>query len=943
MRISSPTLTGLVAAALLLGGAVPAAAATDGAPLRAEVVLPPGNSTTFTLDGVVAGELTGDPGAFGANVDDQRDPYWSFAFFDGAFRAACAEPEDLDGRAELCVDDRGVPRVEADTLPDAWYGVGVAAGRQRLFLMDAIRRTARGTLSELTGPAGVPEDVEARVLGYTDDEFTTMLAAQSPLAQDIAAAHRDGINAAIAEVTRDPSSLPAEYVLLQSLPEPFTTTDIAAMGVLITRTVASAGGDEMGNVAVLRQLEDTFGVEEGRALFTDLFWVEDDEATVTVPRDEAVFPRVDQTAAQRDAAFAAMADIAAELPLELADGPGTGAFPEPPPVALPGASSLPDGAPDGLPELPADLPTAVSDAVVRGQVAEALAAFPGGLHGGSFGVTIGPSRTADGSTLLMSEPQLGYAPTLLWEVEVHAGDVSVRGSTVPGLPVVGIGYTPRTAWAVTTGNSVTIESFVSELRDGADGPEQRHDGAWVPLDCRDEEVRYRTAIEGVPLGPPTAAVTVAACRTTYGPLVATSDDGEVGRSLRYAMWQREVDNLDALLGWNLATDFDAFEAAMRRVTWNENTHYADADGRTAYWHPGLHHVRDPRTDLRLPVPGTGEFDGDGFLPFEATPQIVDPEQGFLANWNNKPAAGWQDGQGQPFASLPAGRGQRVTTLLDELAARDDWTFEALRELDAVAAARDPRATEMLDLLLALVDRDDLSDLERDALALLAAWDRSATGPGAEQTHTLGETATHGPAFELFDRFATRLPQVTLADLHDRAPDLLAARNRVSANHPFDVPSVFNLAMRVLDPASSSLTPAYDHLDGRDPDEVLLTTLRTALDELTEEQGTDDLTAWRGASAMTPVCTASGIIGPCLEMPLLERGTWIHLVGFGGEVAGPPDEPPTEPEAGPGVDPGERSGTERAADRRPLPVTGGAAWLLGLLLLGGAAALRPRRP
>ena len=60
-----------------------------------------------------------------------------------------------------------------------------------------------------------------------------------------------------------------------------------------------------------------------------------------------------------------------------------------------------------------------------------------------------------------------------------------------------------------------------------------------------------------------------------------------------------------------------------------NTVYADADGRIAYWHPGLFPVRSSSWDSRFPAPGTGEHDRRGFVPFERMPHVVDPEQGAL--------------------------------------------------------------------------------------------------------------------------------------------------------------------------------------------------------------------------------------------------------------------------------------------------------------------------
>lgn len=957
-----------LAAVALLGTTLaspPAAADPDDRPqrLQALTVLPPGNSMHITLDGFLAGTLTGDPEAFGDHLDDQRALYWDHEFKDGGFREECDAPEEPGRSARLCFDEFGVPAVYADSLEDAWYGAGHAAVQQRLFLMDAVRRTARGTLSELTGPDGVPADVATRVQGYADDELQAMLRALSPEAHAVARAHLDGINDAITATRLDPTSMPAEYVLLQTLPEPFTEVDLAAMGVLMTREVASEGGTEMDNVASLRSLESALGTRAGRDAWQDLHWVEDTEATVTVPPEEGVFARSSASARQRTTAFETMADHAASLPLELARGDGTGGFPRPEPLPLP------DGLPEvaGLPTIPAEL----RDEAIRSRITESLTAFPSKLQGGSFGVAIGPERTADGSTLLISEPQLLFDPVLLWELEVHAPGTSVRGSTVPGLPVVGIGYTPRHAWAVTTGMSQTVQSFVSPLRTGDDGRrEHRHDGTWKPLECRDEIVRYRTTVEGVPIGPPLGSVEVEACRTVHGPLVATSEDGELGRATRYAMWERELETLEGLLGWNLATSFDEFEAAVRKVTWNENTLYADVDGRIAYWHPGLHRQLDPGSDPRLPTPGTGELDGDGFLPFARLPHAVDPAQGWLANWNNKPAHGWLDGESQPYTALPAGRHHRTTTLVDELSARDDWSFDALRDLDRIAGSRDPRATALRPMLLDLRERDDLPSLQREALQVLAGWDGSATGPGADERFVEGEPGTVGAAWTIFDRFARRLPALVLTELEAADPDLLARRNRVSSGHPFDVSPALNLTLRVLDPSTSSLTPAYDHLDGRDADEVLATAFATVLDELVAEHGHDDLATWRTGMAMTSVCNPTGLVGPCVDMPLLERGTWIHLVGFGGEAAATPDDIPDDaddvpdgaapdngaapaPEADPPDDttpsePGNGPAHEMVAAtpvaspaRPPLPVTGGSA-VLGLLLLGAALATSWRR-
>ncbi len=882
-------LTALVTTAVLAAGAVPALA-QSGAP-RAEhqavTVLPPGNSMTYTVDGQARGTATGDPDDFGPNVDDQRELYWGWEFKDGGFHDRCDDPQTPRPGVEVCLDDFGVPVVFGETREDVWFGAGYGVAQIRLFLLDATVRTARGTLAELTGPEGVPEDVQTRTLTYSDEELTALYDRVNDEGKAAVDGYTDGVNAWIDEVLAS-GELPAEYALLQAQPRHITREDVVATGVLMTRFVASEGGTEMANVASLRALEDAMGTELGRAAFQDLVWTGDDQAAVTIPADEAVFPRTSLPASRREEVFQRWADYAATIPLELADGQGTGAHPVPSPAGMVGLGA-------GVPN-PADAARA------------ALEEWRSSLTGGSFMVALAPSRTASGEAMLISEPQLGYDPTLLVELEVHGGGYDARGTSVAGVPTVGIGYGERVAWALTTGNAKTIDSFIETTRPDSDddgAPEYRHDGTWKDMDCRTEEVAYRAAVEGVPAGPAVFTEPVQVCRTVHGPVVATTADGTMARTVQYAMWGREVDTIQGILKWNRAATLEEFEAAMREVTWNENTGYADADGNIAFWHPGLHLVRDPETDLRFPLPGTGEWDMGDFLPFEALPHSVNPARGFVANWNNKPAQGWGDGVGMSYTSYPAGHGQRVTNLLELLPTRDDWTVDGLREIDRHAGTHDTRATEFLPLLLALRDRPDLGARERDALALLADWDESANSEGADMrfdpgSATADASATVGAAPTIFSATIDALRTELLDDVDPAFSDL-AARQHQSGRHVYDVSPALNLVLRVVDASTSSLRPSRDYLEGASPSDALLAALVSALDDLEAAQGSD-LAAYRSPYRLEEVCSPTGVIGPCLQMPFLERGTWIHMVAFGtpsggGDGGGPAPAPaPAAPDA-----------------------------------------------
>jgi penicillin G amidase len=875
LRASAALALALVLAAGLAG---PAAAPATGQALdappplagRAASLLPPGNSGFVSAQGQAQGAAGG---SYGDNLDDQSDLYWGLEGYAGQ---GFADPADavrvenpVDG-VRIYWDAFGVPAIYGDTGRDVWFGAGYAVAQLRLFLLDAVRRMGRGTFAELVGTPGVPTDVQTRTLTYGDAEYEAMFAELSQDAQDAVEGYVDGVNAWIAEATADPRLLPAEYELLTTTPEPLDVIDVLAAGVFITRFVASEGGQEMENVALLRELEAAEGEAAGRAVFRDLVWATDPAALATVPREEGTFanqplsdPAPDALGHVGTAAFERLADWAVGLPDALDEGPGTGAFPEPAPLPDPPIPSAPQGA------------------VVAARAAEALVEGMRSLRGGSIAVAIGPSRTADGGALLLSGPQLGYSyPPLLVELEVHGGGYDARGVSVPSLPTVGIGHTDRVAWALTTGYSKTIDSFVEQVRGPSGALEHLHEGTWKPTDCRTEVIRFRESAQGAPVGPPSRSVEVPVCRTVHGPVVAAEDgEGErLARAVQYMMWGRELETVEGILAWNRADSLEEFEAGVRLVTWNENTTYADADGRIAYWHPGVHLARPTDADQRLPLPGDGSFDFGDPLPFEDLPQAVDPLQGFLVNWNNVPAAGWLDGVGVGPTSRPGGPFQRAAIAVGLAGSRTDHDLASLQALEQEAGLQDVRADAFLPLLLPAL-REQGGRLAEVA-DLLAAWNGRHHDPLGAPTLYAGpggtsDGTTDGPAATTFDAIVEAL----LDDLLSDVPPALVERQRGVGSHVYDASPAHNLVLRVLDPTSSGLRPSRDYARGRTAEQVLVDAAEAALADLATTYGSQDLQDYRRPTARSEVDNLSGVIGPSTTQPYMDRGSWVSTVAF----------------------------------------------------------------
>ncbi|MCU1589818.1 MAG: penicillin acylase family protein [Frankiales bacterium] len=889
------------AGALLLGLSLLAASPAYAAdapprqPMTIGTALPPGENGRVTAVDQARGMANGD---YGPHTEDQRVLYWDGRYKDGRFQAT-GTPESLPG-ARVYRDGFGTPAIYGDSSYATWYGAGYSAGEDRLFLADGVRHVAEGTYAELVGPSGVPADIQTRTLTYSDADYAAMFAALPAESQNVLKAYVAGLNAYIQHVKTTPTELPAEYALLTTVPNDWTLKDTLASGVLLTRFVAASGGEEFREVELLRALQKSLGAEPGLKAFNDVRWQRDQKATVTVPPAEGRFANNDPVpASQRDAVYRKSAAYALALPPELATGPGTGAA--------------------AAPTTPAGLPAPVRSSVQN--MIGSLNAFRANLHGGSYMFTVSGKRTSTGAPMLVNGPQLGYTfPTELYEQEVHGGGYDARGVTVPGVPTVAIGYGTNVAWGMTTGYSKTIDSFIETTRRTGGKLEYFHNGAWVPADCRTETVKYRAAQQGVPFGPAVFSQDAEVCRTVHGPIVAFSKDGTKARSVDYAMYHRELENINGILQWDRAKNLAQFEAGVRQMTWNENVMYAGTDGHIGYWHPGLYPRRSPKWDTRFPAPGTGEYDNNGPLPFDALPHSVDPKVGYLANWNNKPAQGWVDDYLDPASSRSAGKAVRVQTIELALAAAPKLTPTALRAMEFRIGTTDHRAADFKPLL---VGAGGSTAIQKKAIALVRAWNGRSYGSGAGTSSTSYDdvNVTDGPGPTVFRRWMDDLRDVVLADLpHDV---VVAADNR--GGHVYDGTPADNLVLRNLVPAKSSLTLSRSYLHGRSVRAVVLAALDRTIASLTKDYGADPA-AWRDKHPRSTIDSLTGVIGPSRTMPYEDRGSWVQVIAFDAapsrRVLGPPTAAPGR-----------------------LPATGSTPLipLAGLGLLALVTVVRRRRP
>ena len=724
--------------------------------------------------------------------------------------AAIAAPSgwttlDVGGvKARIYRDEWGVPHIFAPSNRALFEAYGYTVAEDRLFQLELHRRAARGTLAEVFGPSFVEADEVARRDGYTDAELDAQIQRAGPEDREIFKAYIDGINRYIREVVRpDPENkLPYEFKLLGFMPSAWTERDSAAFGAFMVRRFGEIGGTELDNLALLDDLVAARGEGEGLAIFNDLTWVNDTDAPVTVPPPNS-------------------------------------------PQVVPGSTATPAVTQAQL---------AGADADVSGpQLAEARrlwASLGIPIKLGSYAWAVRPVKSANGAAMLFGGPQMGFdTPAVIHEVQLKGGNgFDVMGMAFAGVPPVLIGRNQDIAWTSTTATGDNVDTYVETLC----GPTSyMFNGACTPMEVRQETINVRVTAPGVTLGTAPRQLTV--MRTVHGPVIAIDVEKGVAFSQRRAHWQREYEAIHPFLQFDRSHSVAQFEAAARLIITSHNFLYADSAGNIAYWQTGQVPVRPTGYDPRLPLPGTGEAEWPGdIVPM---PVSVNPPQGWLANWNNKPAVWYQNSD-----SVWYGKQNRVLEIQQRLAGPQLISLEDMFDIPKDIArvkeiGRDSRYLRPY-LLNALTAVPSSHALVPQAKAMLEAWNQNVVDDALTSTQ-------YDVAYTVYWVWKDKLS-------HNVFRDETGARvGNVDAN----------VLIHTLDGLSSKVPPHFDYFNGADPNTVIARSLEEALDSLSYLFGTTDMSRWLVPRGETIFLHPLGIEAG--RIPLSNRSTYGQVIVLDG--------------------------------------------------------------
>ncbi|HEV2676894.1 MAG TPA: penicillin acylase family protein [Aliidongia sp.] len=462
---------------------------------------------------------------------------------------------------------------------------------------------------------------------------------------------------------------------------------------------------------------------------------------------------------------------------------------------------------DLFPDYPKDGPVALGKlaALTRDlPLDRMLAALPDevGPRRASNDWVVDGAHSVTGKPLLANDPHLDYSAPLIWYLaRLEAPDVTLAGVTVAGAPALILGHNDRIAWGYTTTNADVEDVFVEKI-DPADPTRYLTPDGSAPFETVQEQIPVKGR----------APVVLTVRGTRHGPVISDLADNplsepEAGTVLALQTSFLIDDDRSSEAQWRVgqARGWPSWIEALRLFTAPmQNMVYADHDGNIGFFAPGQIPIRK-QGDGTVPVPGwSGEYDWAGWVPFEELPQAFNPASGHIATANNKIVPDDYPHLLTHDWDLPY-RVERIEAGLAETP-RQSIASSAAIQADTVSLT----AKHLLPLMLAAPPADAR---QQAAMTLLSHWDARMLADRPEPLVFIA----------WLKALNKHLYQPTLGPLFDRYWSMRPlATEGVLTQHP-----------------------QWCGLGGCAA--ALQTSLKDALDELTQAYGTD-MAGWRWGTA-----------------------------------------------------------------------------------------------
>ncbi len=578
-------------------------------------------------------------------------------------------------------NSQGTAFINAKTNHDLFLVIGYLQAKNRLFQMDLERRQGEGLLSQVIGPAALPSDRFELQLGILRSARTNwlLLPSASP-ARKALIAYAAGVNDVI-RADEQHGTLPLMFKLLGYQPAPWTPIDSLVIQGDMTQSL-----DYTTAPIEYRLLTRSLGAATTRA------WFPIQEPNPQHPYDLGPYHKLPLAPIESQAMV--------QNAFALTGGVPSGAL-----MHSTGVNQI-ASAPRGY--------TGAVQTIALRDVSHLTQAWHHSFSD-SNNWAVSAQKTANGNTMMAGDPHLTQTlPAIWYQIAAQSPGYHFSGVSIPGLPIIIIGYNQNIAWSLT--NVQNQATFLYRETTSHVHPNQyRWNNRWRPMKL----VHYSIPVKGQ------KNVNMTVRLTINGPIMTQS-----GQTLAVD-WIGALpsNDLQALLDVTKARNFFAFKNALR--LWHapsQNFIYADRHKNigliSAGYYAEVAHGK-PWTVMS----GNGSQNIVGTIPDQAVPQSYNPKSGLVFSANQREVTSaypYYIGTALNFFST----GYRADTIYHSLSHATRLTpkqFAALQN-----DTQDYLATQVVPELLKALKSKPLSPEEAQAAILLSNWheNMSAKSPAA---------------------------------------------------------------------------------------------------------------------------------------------------------------------------------------------------------------------
>jgi penicillin amidase len=466
---------------------------------------------------------------------------------------------------------------------------------------------------------------------------------------------------------------------------------------------------------------------------------------------------------------------------------------------------------------------------------------------GSNNWVVSGDKTQSGKPLLADDPHLGLStPSIWYQMHLESPEQNVSGVIFAGIPGIILGHNENIAWGVTNVGP-DVQDLYIETPNPDDPTQFLYEGKWEQAEVRNEPIKVKDG--------ETEDFEVVVTR--HGPIISNvlyeEEDPGALFSMQWTALEPTLE-LQAVLGFNKASDWDEFETALEDFQAPaQNFVFASTDGTIAYKANGRIPLRKTG-DGQLPVPGdSDEYGWDGYVPFDELPKVVNPENGFIATANNEVVDDSYPYHITDFWAQPY-RYERIAEVLE---ASSDLTPE-----DMMALQMDQKnlyAAEFLDSMIAAVERE--TDEYNELFEMMKEWD--------------GVDSRNQAAPLVFHKWMKQLPKTLLAaEFPEDVYNLLPGKNHITDQ----------MMREAFNGKEGVWVTEYGGIGN-----WLADALKTSLDEIEEEFG-GDVSDWKWGDdhQLTfphPLAGASPVLGQFLNpdpVPIGGSNITVQAAAFDAE-------------------------------------------------------------